>query len=99
MRIRDTPSHYFSCLRSSQFGGRVNLKEAANGPNHDKVRLDKRESARTTEATQRKAIAKAIENLRLILEDQQTSLSVIDEPPLIAPSERFLTEPVKSSAS
>ena len=44
-------------------------------------------------------ITKAIGNLRLMLEEQQTSLSVIDEPPLIASSERFLTEPVKSSAS
>ena len=40
-------------------------------------------------------ITKAIGNLRRIVEDQQTSLSVIDEPPLIASSERFFTEPVK----
>jgi hypothetical protein len=44
-------------------------------------------------------ITKAIGNLRLMLEQQRTSLSVIDEPPLIASSERFLTEAVKSSAS
>ena len=44
-------------------------------------------------------ITKAIEDLRLMLEEQQTSLSVIDEPPLIASSERFLNEPVKLSAS
>ena len=44
-------------------------------------------------------ITKAIENLRLMLEEQQTSLSVIDEPTLITSSGRFLTEPVKSSAS
>jgi hypothetical protein len=42
-------------------------------------------------------ITKAIGNLQLMLEEQQTSLSVIDEPPLIASSERFLTEPVKSN--
>jgi hypothetical protein len=42
-------------------------------------------------------ITKAIGNLRLMVEDQQTSLSAIDEPPLIASSERFLTEPVKSN--
>ena len=41
-------------------------------------------------------ITNAIGNLRLMVEDQQTSLSVIDEPPLIASSERFLIEPVKS---
>jgi hypothetical protein len=44
-------------------------------------------------------IAKAIGNLRLILEEQRTSPSVIDEPSLIASSERFPTEPMKSSAS
>ena len=44
-------------------------------------------------------ITKAIEKLRLMLEEQQTSLAVIDEPPLIASSERFLTGSVKSSAS
>jgi hypothetical protein len=37
--------------------------------------------------------------LRLMLEGQETPHSVIDEPPLIASSERFLTEAVKSSAS
>jgi hypothetical protein len=47
----------------------------------------------------RESITEAIGNLRLMLEDQQTSRSVIDEPPLIASSERFLSEPVKSSAS
>jgi len=47
----------------------------------------------------RENITKAMGNLRLMLEDQQTCRSVIDEPPLIASSERFLTEPVKSSAS
>ena len=40
-----------------------------------------------------------IEKLRLMVEEQQTSPSVIDEPPLIASSERFLTDPVKSNAS
>jgi hypothetical protein len=44
-------------------------------------------------------ITKAIGNLRLMVEDQPASLSVIDEPPMIASSERFLNEPVKSSAS
>ena len=42
-------------------------------------------------------ITKAIGNLRRMVEDQQTSLSVMDEPPLIASSERFFTEPVKSN--
>lgn len=43
-------------------------------------------------------ITKAIGKLRPMLE-QQTSRSVMDEPPLIASNERFLTEAVKSSAS
>jgi hypothetical protein len=34
-----------------------------------------------------------------MLEEQQTSISGMDEPPLIASSARFLTEPLKSSAS
>jgi hypothetical protein len=43
-------------------------------------------------------ITKAIEKLRLMLEERQTSLSMIDQPPLIASSERFLTAPLKSTA-
>ena len=42
-------------------------------------------------------ITKAIGNLRLMVEGRQTSVPVIDEPPLITSSERFLTEPVKSN--
>jgi uncharacterized protein YndB with AHSA1/START domain len=45
----------------------------------------------------RENITKAIGNLRLVLEGRQTAISVIDEPPLIASSERFLTEPLKSN--
>jgi len=40
-------------------------------------------------------VTKAIESLRRILEGQQTSVAVIDEPPLRLSNERFLTEPVK----
>jgi hypothetical protein len=43
-------------------------------------------------------VTKAVGNLRLMLEGQQAPLSTIDEPPLIASSERFLTDPLKSSA-
>ena len=42
-------------------------------------------------------ITKAIGNLRLMLEGQQASLAGIEEPPLMASGERFLTEPVKSN--
>ncbi len=40
-------------------------------------------------------VTKAIESLRRILEERQTSIAVIDEPPLRPSNERFLTEPVK----
>jgi hypothetical protein len=40
-------------------------------------------------------ITKAIGNLRLMLEGQQTSVALIDEPPLMSSNKRFLTEPVK----
>jgi hypothetical protein len=40
-------------------------------------------------------ITKAIGNLRLMLEGHQPSIALIDEPPLMVSSERFLTEPVK----
>jgi uncharacterized protein YndB with AHSA1/START domain len=43
-------------------------------------------------------ITKAVGNLRLMLKEQQSPHSVIDEPPLIASSARFLTEAMKSSA-
>ena len=44
-------------------------------------------------------ITKGVGKLRLMLEEQQIPVSVIDEPSLIASSERFLTEAVKSNAS
>ena len=40
-------------------------------------------------------ITKAIGNLRLMLEGQQPSTALIDEPPLMLSSERFLNEPVR----
>jgi len=44
-------------------------------------------------------LTKAIGDLRLMLEGQQTSIAVIDEPPLMPSNERFLTDPVKSSVT
>ena len=44
-------------------------------------------------------ITKAVGNLRLMLEEQQTPVSTIDEPPLMASSEQFFTDAVKSNAS
>ena len=43
-------------------------------------------------------ITKAIGDLRQMLEGQQPPVAAIDEPPLMPSNERFLTEPVKSSA-
>ena len=40
-------------------------------------------------------VTKGIETLRQLLERQQTSVVVIDEPALKSSSERFLTEPMK----
>ena len=40
-------------------------------------------------------LTKAIETLRQILEEQQTSIAVIDEAPLRPSNERFMTAPVK----
>jgi uncharacterized protein YndB with AHSA1/START domain len=44
-------------------------------------------------------ITKAIGSLRLMLEEQQTAVEPTGEPPMMPKSERFLTNPVKSSAS
>jgi hypothetical protein len=41
------------------------------------------------------AITRAVGNLRGMLEGQQISVALIDEPPLMPSNERFLTEPVK----
>jgi esterase/lipase len=80
------------------------FQDRANGATHIEMRVAKpkpKDQAFVDQAGAKfkENITKAIENLRLMLEDQQTSLSVIDEPALIASSERFLTEPVKTSAS
>jgi uncharacterized protein YndB with AHSA1/START domain len=44
-------------------------------------------------------MTKAIGNLRLMLEEKQTSIAVIDEPPPMPSNDRFLTEPVKQSST
>ncbi|MFL6798263.1 MAG: DUF2652 domain-containing protein [Xanthobacteraceae bacterium] len=40
-------------------------------------------------------MTKATETLRRVLQEQQTSMTVIDEPPLRPSTERFLTEPLR----
>ncbi len=44
-------------------------------------------------------LTKAIGTLRPVLERRQTFIAVVDEPPLMPANERFLTEPMKSSAT
>jgi hypothetical protein len=79
------------------------FQDRTNGAIHIEMRVAKpkpKDKAFVDQAVAKfkENITKAFGNLRLMLEEQQT-LSVIDEPPLIASSERFLTEAMKSSAS
>ena len=46
-----------------------------------------------------KNLTKAIESLRLILQEQQSSVAAVDEPPLRLSDKRFLTAPVRSGAT
>jgi uncharacterized protein YndB with AHSA1/START domain len=80
------------------------FQDRTNGATHIEMRVAKpkpKDKAFVDQAAAKfkENITKAVGNLRLMLEEQQTPHSVIDEPPLIASSERFLTEAVKSSAS
>jgi uncharacterized protein YndB with AHSA1/START domain len=80
------------------------FQDRTNGATHIEMRVAKpkpKDKAFVDQAAAKfkENITKAVGNLRLMLEEQQTAVSVIDEPPLIASSERFLTEAVKSNAS
>jgi len=77
------------------------FQDRTNGATHIEMRVAKpkpKDKAFVDQAGAKfkENITKAIGNLRLMVEDQKPSLSVIDEPPLMASGERFLTEPVKS---
>ena len=104
------PSEYFTVNTLLPIPGAPKImlthafQDRPNGATHIEMRVGKPKPKDKTFVDQAGAkfkenITKAIEKLRLMLEEQQTSLSVVDEPPLIASSERFLTELVKSSAS
>ena len=78
--------------------------DRANGETHIEMRVAKpkpKDKAFVDQAAAKfkENITKGFGKLRLMLEGQETPSAVIDEPPLIASSERFLTEAVKSSAS
>jgi hypothetical protein len=71
---------------------RIEMRVAKPRPK-DKAFVDE------TGAKFKESITEAIGSLRLMLAEQPASISAVDEPPLIASSERFLTEAVRSSAS
>jgi esterase/lipase len=78
------------------------FQDRTNGATHIEMRVAKpkaKDKAFVDQAVAKfkENITKAIGSLRLMVEDQKSSLSVIDKPHLIASSERFLTEPVKSN--
>ena len=89
----------FGCRRGAHA-----FQDRTSGATHIEMRVAKpkqKDKAFVDQAAAKfkENITKAVGNLRLMLEEQQTPHAVIDEPPLIASSERFLTEAVKSSAS
>jgi hypothetical protein len=102
------PSDYFTVSTLLPIPGAPKImmthafQDRTNGATHITMRVAKpkpKDNAFVDQAGAKfkENITKAIENLRLMLEGQQTSISVMNEPPLIASSERFLTEPVKSN--
>ena len=75
------------------------VQERPNGTTHLEMRIAKPKAKDTAFVDQiapkfKEDVTKAIGSLRQILEGQ-TSVAVIDEPPLMPSHERFLTEPVK----
>jgi len=76
------------------------LEERPNGTTHLEMRIAKPKAKDKAFLDQvapkfQEDVTKAIATLRQLLEGQQTSVAVIDEPALKFLNERFLTEPVK----
>jgi uncharacterized protein YndB with AHSA1/START domain len=76
------------------------LADRPNGATHVEIRIGKPKPKDRPFVDQvapefEKNITQAIANLKLMLEGQQASVAVIDEPPLMPSRERFLTEPVR----
>jgi hypothetical protein len=76
------------------------VQERPNGTTHLEMRIARPKPKDMAFVDQiapkfKEDMTKAIGTLRLILEGQQSSIAVIDEPPLMPSSERFLTDPVK----
>ena len=79
------------------------FQDGTNGATHIEMRVAKprpNDKAFVDQAAAKfkENITKAIGKLQLMLQEQQAPVAVIDEPSLIASSERFLTEAVKSNA-
>jgi uncharacterized protein YndB with AHSA1/START domain len=80
------------------------FQDQTNGATHIEMRVAKpkpKDQAFVDQAGARfkENITRAMGKLQRMLQEQQASVSAMDEPPLMASSERFLTEPVKSSPS
>jgi len=80
------------------------LQDRPNGTTHLEMRVAKpkpkdKDFVDRIGAKFAEDLTKAIGNLRLMLEGQQTPIAVIDEPPPMPSNERFLAAPVKSSAA
>jgi uncharacterized protein YndB with AHSA1/START domain len=76
------------------------VQEQANGATRSEMQLAKpklkdMEFVDRLAPTVRENLTKAIETLRRILAEQQTSVTAIDEPQLKPSNERFLIEPLK----
>ena len=76
------------------------VQEQANGTTRLEMRLAKPKPKDMAFVDQfaptfKENLTKAIETLRRILEESQSAVAAIDEPPLKHSNERFLTEPVK----
>jgi len=76
------------------------VQDQPNGTTHLEMRIAKPKLKDTAFVDQiapkfKEDVTNAIGGLRQILEGQQTSTAVIDEPPLTSSLKRFMTEPVK----
>ena len=80
------------------------VEDRPNGATHLEMRVAKPKSkdkdfVEQAGAKFAKNLATAIGKLRLMLEGRQPSIAMIDEPRLMPSNERFLTEPMKTSAT
>jgi uncharacterized protein YndB with AHSA1/START domain len=77
------------------------FSERANGETHVEIRVARgkpkdKAFLEAMGAEYEKNVTISVRNLRLMVEGQQASVAVIDEPPMLPGQERFFTEPVKA---